>query len=386
LATSIQELVPAEQPEAIAARYQESGLEIPNTEGPCATVLNRIAAHRRAEATKAVNALIEQAKSSESQEEKEALEKAYLRCDYDLTLDDTRSKIEPALRDAYGKVATEISHHRARFESNILLQNAIDDLRKLLQGVSISFGRKKATVHDAKERLKSLQSQAKKMGRRIPAELQEEIRTALSEANRKRAPKYAIISGGGIAAILAIVWVVNTQVQDRRQAETLQTATAAINQAAARQNISQAQSALGDWSELIASAPEDHTLKLAATSLENWIGEQQSLQTVYSQIADRLDEIKSMRGVDPNAGEITTLLEKAESTRESLDIPEPKDIASRISAFETWRLDRIEQIQSDRKSALLAYVDEAQNSLTRANAAVDAGQFESQSRAVVESE
>lgn len=385
LATSIQELVPEEQPEAIAARYQESGLEIPNTDGPFATVLDRIDAQGVAEATKAVNAVIEQAKSSESEEEKAALEKAYLHCDYELTLDDTRSKIEPGLRDAFSKVATEISHHRSRFESNILLRNAIDDLRKVLQGVSISFGRKKATVHDAKERLKSLQSQAKKMGRRIPAELQEDIRKALSEAKRKRAPKYAIISGGGIAAILAIVWVVNTQVQDRRQAETLQTATAAINQAAARQNVSQAQAALSEWSELIASAPGDHALKQAATKLENWIGEQQSLQAVYSQIADRLDEIKSIRGVDPNAEEITTLLEKAESTRESLDIPEPKDIASRISAFETWREDRIEQIQTDRKSALLAYVDEAQNSLTRASSADDAGQFESLSRAVVES-
>lgn len=385
LATSIQELVPEEQPETIAARYQSSGLEIPNTEGPFATVLDRIAAHRLAKATKAVNALIDQAESSESKEEKEALEKAYLRCDYNLTLEDTRSKIDPALRDAYSKAATKISHHRSSNESNILLRNAVDDLRKVLQGVSISFGRKKATVHDAKERLKSLQSQAKKMGRRIPAELQEEIRKALSEANRKRAPKYAIIGGGGIAAILAIVWVVNTQVQDRRQAETLQTATAAINQAAARQNVAQAQAALGDWSDLIASAPEGHALKLAATSLESWIDEQQSLQAVYSQIADRLDEIRSINGVDPNAGEIATLLEKAESTRESLDIPEPRDVANRISSFETWRQDRIEQIQADRKNALLAYIDEAQNSLTRASAADESGQFESQSRAVVES-
>ncbi len=127
------------------------------------------------------------------------------------------------------------------------------------------------------------------MGRRIPPDLQEEIRKALSEATRKRAPKYAIIGGGGIAVALIVAWIVNTQVQDRRQAETLQTATAAINQAVARQNISQAQAALGEWSELIAVAPEGHSLKLAANSLENWIKEQQSLQVVYSQIADRLD-------------------------------------------------------------------------------------------------
>ena len=83
----------------------------------------------------------------------------------------------------------------------------------------------------------------------------------------------------------------NTQVQDRRQAET-QIATATINQAA-RQNIC-GQAALSEWSELIASAPKGHSLKLAAKP-ENWIEEQQSLQAVYSQIADRLDEINYQR-------------------------------------------------------------------------------------------
>ncbi len=385
LAASIQELMPAEQPESIAVRYIDAGLEIPKIEGPFGSVLKRIADKKIADATKAVKALIQQAESAETEEGKSNLEKAYLRCDYDLTIDDTRSKIEPSLRGAYSKVATKISHHRSSVESTILLRNAIDDLRKVLQGVSISFGRKKATVHDAKERLKSLQSQAKKMGRRISPELQEDIRKALSEANRKRAPKYAIIGGGGIAAILAIAWIVNTQVQDRKEAETLQTATAAINQAAARQNVPQAQSALREWSQLIASAPEGHSLKLAAASLENWIDEQQSLQEAYSQIADRLDEIKSISGVDPNAGEINALLDKAKSTRESLDIPEPKDVADRIAQFEVWRQDRAEQIESDRKNALLAYLEKAQDSLTLANAADDARQFESRSRAVVES-
>ena len=200
-----------------------------------------------------------------------------------------------------------------------------------------------------------------------------------------RSTKYAIIGGGGIAAVLIVAWIVNTQVQDRQQAETLQTATAAINQAAARQNISQAQAALGEWSELIASAPEGHSLKLAANSLKNWIEEQQSLRAVYSQIADRLDEIKSIRGVDPNAGEINTLLEKAQLTSGSLDIPEPKAGADRIAQFEVWRQIRIEQIQTDQKNTLLAYVDEAQNSLTQASAADDTQQFGAISRAVVDS-
>ena len=200
-----------------------------------------------------------------------------------------------------------------------------------------------------------------------------------------RSTKYAIIGGGGIAAALIVAWIVNTQVQDRQQAETLQTATAAINQAAARQNISQAQAALGEWSELIASAPEGHSLKLAANSLKNWIEEQQSLRAVYSQIADRLDEIKSIRGVDPNAGEINTLLEKAQLTSGSLDIPEPKAVADRIAQFEVWRQIRIEQIQTDQKNTLLAYVDEAQNSLTQASAADDTQQFGAISRAVVDS-
>ncbi len=146
------------------------------------------------DATAAVESLIEQAKSSHTDEEKSALEKAYFECDYQLTLTDTRSKIDPKLRDAYSTVVTEISHHRAGNESNLLIQNAIDDLRKVLQGLSISFGRKKATVHDAKERLKSFEAQAKRMGRRIPAEVQEDIKKALSEATRKRAPKYAILA------------------------------------------------------------------------------------------------------------------------------------------------------------------------------------------------
>ena len=58
--------------------------------------------------------------------------------------------------------------------------------------------------------------------------------------------------------------------------------------------------------------------------------------------------------------EINTLLEKAQSTSGSLDIPEPKAVADRIAQFEVWRQIRIEQIQTDQKNTLLAYVDEAQ--------------------------
>ncbi len=384
LASALQELMPAESPEAIVVRYRSYGLNVPKKEGPVSTVVFAIESAATKESASAVEALVAKSKDAQSNEEKLQLEREYFDCDYNLAVEGTRSKIDPALRDAFAAVGTELSHHRASFESNILIQNAIDDLRKILQGISISFGRKKATVHDAKDRLKSLQVQAKKMGRRIPPELQDEIKKALSEANRKRAPKYAIRATGALAALAIIGWFANSQVQTNQYAETLQTATAAINQAAARQNVAQAEEALTEWDDLIEAAPADHALKSAASYLRAWITEQTSLVETYSGIADRLDEIRSIQGVAPNASEIQTLLDSAETTRDQLDIELEGDAESRIAQFESWRETRISDIQTGRKENLLGYTQAAQDNLEQAAAATDSAEFESRSRDIVD--
>ncbi len=384
LANALQELMPTEAPEAIFSRYTDYGIELPEKEGPLKTVKLTIQENAIRESTVAVESLIEQAQSANTEEEKSALEKAYFECDYQLTLKDTRSKIDAKLRDAYSTVATEISHQRASFESNILIRNAIDDLRKVLQGLSISFGRKKATVHDAKERLKSFEAQAKRMGRRIPPEIQEDIKKALSEATRKRAPKYAILASGVLVILLIIGWIANTQVQNNQYSETLQLATAALNQAAARQNIEQAEETLQEWSEVIANAPEGHVIKEAADSLESWIDEQENLQKEYSDIADRLVAIRSTENANPNAPEIDTLLSQAATTLAAIEVGVNDDSEAQIARFESWRKDRISTLLNNRKQVLLGYVREAQNKLEQAAAASSDSEFEASSKAIVE--
>lgn len=385
LANALQELMPAESPELIIARYKGYGIEIPDKEGPINTVKLSIQENAIRESTAAVESLIEQAKSASTEEEKSILEKAYFDCDYQLTTRDTRSRIDVKLRDSYSTVVTEISHQRAGLESNISIRNAIDDLRKVLQGLSISFGRKKATVHDAKERLKSFEVQAKRMGRRIPPEIQEDIKKALSEATRKRAPKYAILASGVLAILLIIGWIANSQVKSNQYSETLQVATAALNQAAARQNIEQAEEALQEWEELIANAPAGHVIKQAAGSLENWISEQENLQNEFSEIADSLDVIRDNESSDPNSPEIDALLDRATTTLASIDVGVNDDSEERIARFKSWREARISALLNNRKQVLLGYVREAQNKLEQAAAASSDSEFEESAKAIVES-
>jgi len=384
LTNALQELMPPEPPESIFGRYTDYGIELPDREGPLKTVKITIQENAIRESTAAVESLIEQAKSASTDEEKSALEKAYFECDYQLTLKDTRSRIDAKLRDTYSTVATEISHQRASSESNILIRNAIDDLRKVLQGLSISFGRKKATVHDAKERLKSFEAQAKRMGRRIPPEIQDDIKKALSEATRKRAPKYAILATGVLVILLIIGWIANTQVQNNQYSETLQLATAALNQAAARQNIEQAEETLQEWREVIANAPAGHAIKEAADSLGSWIDQQERLQKEYSDIADRLVAIRNTENANPNAPEIDTLLNQAATTLAVIEVGVNDDSEARIDRFKSWRKDRISALLNNRKQVLLGYVREAQDKLEQAAAASSDSEFEESAKAIVE--
>ncbi len=385
LANALQELVPAETPEAIVSRYRTYGIELPDKEGAIKTVKLSIDENAIRETTAAVESLIDQAESAQTDEENNALEKAYFDCDYLLTLTDTRSKIDPKLRDAYSTVATKISHHRASLESNILIQNSIDDLRKVLQGLSISFGRKKATVHDAKERLKSFEAQAKRMGRRIPPKLQEDIKKALSEATRKRAPKYAILASGALIILLMIGWFANSQVKSNQYSEVLQIATAALNQAAANQDIVQAEETLLEQKDLIANAPAGHAIKQAAESLQDWIVAQTDFKNEYSMIADQLDAIRNSGNADPNAPEIDELLSKAATTLSAIDVELNDDSDARIARFEEWRKDQISAILNDQKQRLLGYVREAQNKLEQAAAASSDAEFEESASVIVES-
>jgi len=384
LKSALEQLMPDETPEQIVDKYRRYGIELPEKEGPLKTALKSIEENAIRESENTIKQLLEHAGNAESEEEKRALENAYFECEHQLTLKNTRSKIDPKLRDTFSTATTEISHHRSSIESNILIQNAIDDLRKVLQGLSISFGRKKATVHDAKERLKSFQTQAKRMGRPIPPEIQEDIKRVLSEATRKRAPKYAILATGALVVLFIIGWIANDQVQSNRYSETLQIATAALNQAEARQNIKQAEDTLLEWQSIIEEAPEGHAIQEAAQSLQDWVDLQEDLQKTYTGIADRLDSIRTGEGADPNDPEIDTLLSDAASALSSLDVGLDDDSQERIARFESWREDQISALQNRRKQTLLGYVRDAQDQLEQAAAASSETEFEESSKAIVE--
>ena len=384
LKNALQDLMPSESPEAIVARYQEAGIDLPDREGALRTAKAAATARDLEETSQAIEALIKQSEAAESDEERRLLETAYFERDHLLTIDGTRAKLSTEQREAFAKISTTLSRYRGNFESNILIRSAIEDLRAILQGISIRFGSRKATAHDAYERLASLQKQAKKMGHRIPSDLQEDIRKALSQAKRKRAPKYAILGGGALAVLGLVFWAIDGQVESNRQATAWQEAAAAIDQAAARQDIPQAKDVLATWSSTIGSAPAEHAVSKGARSLQDWIDEQSRLQQAYSEIADKLDAIRSKNEPNPSSQEIQALLESAASIGDSLIAQSSSDSAQRIDQFESWRITRLKQVASSRKRALLDFMSRAQNQLEQAAAATDGATFEARSKDLVE--
>lgn len=383
LKDALQDLMPSETPEAILVRYQEAGIILPEKEGAIKTAKEAALAQKLQEAAQLIEALVKRSESAESEEERARLESDYFECDYLLSTTETRAKLSTEQRDDLTKVSTTLSRYRGNSESNILIRSAIKDLRDIIQGLSIRFGNKKATAHDAYERLASLQTQAKKMGRRIPAELQEDIRKALSQAKRKRAPKYAIIGASGLALLAIVFSVVTRQVESNRQATTWQEATAAINQATARQDIPQAEQALATWQTAIGDAPGDHALPKAAKSLRAWIDEQNRLRLAYSDIADKLDAIRSKNDPNPVSDEISALLESGASIGESLTALSSSDAAQRIERFQSWQITRLKQQESTRKRALLDYLSVAQDQLEQVAVATDRSSFEARSKDLV---
>lgn len=379
-----EELMPEKSPEAALAGYEALGINLPDREGPIESARNARQSARLEEARATIASLVEKSDEAESDAAFARLEEAYLSFDYELTLNQTRAQLGTEDREALVKVSTKISRHRENNESNILIRAAIKDLRDILQGVSISFGNKKATAHDAYERLASLQMQAKKMGRRIPSDLQAEIKKAQSRAKRKRAPKYAILGIAAVAVFGVVSWIVFTQVERSRQATTWQEATAALNQAATRQNLDAAQQALVDWQATIETAPQDHALTRSAQSLRDWVGKQKDFQSEYSDVADKLDALRAGPDADPNSPEIRPLLESAQSIEAALGPRAPETVASRIDQFEAWQSNRLQQIESDRKRALLDHVSAAQDRLEQAAAPANDSDFEQQSTALAE--
>jgi hypothetical protein len=384
LKNAIQDLMPSKSAESILARYEEVGIALPDKDGPIRQAKEAKVTRHLEEAGEAIDALVKQSDLAESDEERAQLESDYFERDYLLSTTDTRPKLSTKQREDFANVSTLLSRYRGTAESNILIRSAIKDLRDAIQGISISFGNKKAPAHDAYERLASLQMQAKRIGHRIPNDLREDIRRALSQAKRKRAPKYAIIGGGLLALVAAVFWVVNGQVESTRQATTWQEATAAINQATARQNIPQAKQALDKWQSAISEAPAGHALVNAATSLQEWIAEQSRLQNAYSEIADKLDSIRTENAANPTSDDIRGLLESATTIRASLTAQSTGDNAQKIKRFQSWQVMRLKQQESTRKRALMDQMSSAQDQLEQATAATDTETFEARSKDLIE--
>ena len=383
LKNAIQDLMPSESAESILARYEEAGFALPDKDGPIKEAKEAKVARQLKETGEVIDTLVKQSESAESDEKRSQLESDYFERDYLLSTTDTRAKLSTKQREDFAKVSTLLSRYRGNTESNILIRSAIKDLGDVIQGVSISFGNKKATAHDAYERLASLQMQAKKMGHRIPSELQEDIRRALSQAKRKRAPKYAIIGGGVLAVVAVIFWVVNGQIESTRQATTWQEATAAIDQATARQDIPQAKQALITWQTAIAEAPDDHALVTAAKSLQEWIAEQSRLKIVYSEISDKLDSLRTANVANPTSEEIRALLESATSIHASLTAQSAGEDTQKIEQFQSWQIMRLKQQVSTRKRALMDHMSSAQDQLEQAAAATNTETFEARSKDLI---
>lgn len=346
LKKAVEELIPEESPSTAYKRYYDAGLEMPDDKEPFSIASAATLSAKVQKASSKASDAIEASKDIESENLWKAAEEIYFDCDYYLTTSGTRAHIQAELRNEFEKAGNAISHKRSAFEAIIRIQKCISDVNASLEKKKTrstnATGTFTYSLHDAVERLRSSESQAKRLGNQIPLELQTEIASTLSRAKRSKAPLFIGIS---IAACLAIgigFWTLNTLNQRAAEQQARDTAYVAVMDAQTGLSFREAQKALQSHQTAIDTAEETSDLAKQAKALATWIAQQELLDTDFESIADRLESQPLDSFKDKDLAEVERLLNGASLARESLASDLGTETQSRIEKI-------IQQIEQNNK-------------------------------------
>ncbi|MEM9158594.1 MAG: hypothetical protein AAGB46_06055 [Verrucomicrobiota bacterium] len=381
LESSLSELIAAESVPGTLAKYRDFHLELAAEDGPIKSAHDAEDAAQTKSATAEVEKVVTAGKTLDENGDWQKLETQYLKCEYNLATKGTRAKIDPKLRDDFNKVGTSLSRARGTYESDILIREAIDQLRLALSGKAKVAGGKTVTPRDAIERIKSLEAQAKKMGHRLTAALQSEIAAALGEAKKKRLPRLAMIGGGAIAVILVIAFSVSSFQQNAAREADLAQALEELENAKAKDSSRESREALTKWAELIESETPDAELAQKATEVNAWIDEQDALLAEYQSIASQLARIKDAGIANETPTATLQLLSKAESLRKDLAKELGNEETDTINDFTAWRELALKQQARLLANSIDRLIKTAIDRVEQARAARSVQSFSSNSKA-----
>ncbi len=353
---ALEQLIPAEDAAAVIARYLELGLPLEESTNPL--IIDALAARSAANianATEATEAVIAQAERLAQGGDWLELERAYLACDYDLTVTGLRAKIEPGLRHRFDAVGTSLSRLRNSHEAEIALRAAIQALRAAAgpqAPKTLPDGKKAPSIAQRLEKLRSLEKQALRISGQIPTALQEELRAAYQFARRRQLPRAIALSVAAVVLAIALLFLAQFQQQRRAEQQTIQQALAALQHAESAQSVEQAASALAVWEPVIATQEPDSQLVQQAGILKDWIATQRQLAADHQRQLDQFEQLA--RSSDPLAHrpqltELATAIEKAQSEL-APDLAAQAAVRYR-AVFAMWT-NAVTQAQGERTSKL----------------------------------
>ncbi len=264
------------------------------------------------------------------------LEKPYLACDYDLAITGARGRIDDDLRTRFENVATKLSRRRSNYESIISIRLAIADLRQSTRSKKTP-GKKSPKLADRLEKLRSLERQALTTAGQLPADLQKEIKAAYAYAWRRRMPLFATLGATGLAAVIAIVWQLNIQRAQALEAQNRNDALVALHHAELSKQTRVATQALYTWSGVIENSPADSPLVEQAAVVEQWLADQNTLQTQYKQQLEALEELVGSAKPLQERDRVQELATQLQATRDALaiDLGQPEDLAKK-QLLDNW--------------------------------------------------
>ncbi|MDQ8181364.1 hypothetical protein QEH57_11905 [Pelagicoccus sp. SDUM812005] len=309
-----EQLIPAEPPKAVAHRYLALGLPLADSpDATLASALAQAAAEHAKTLSDKVRAVVDKAQDLSEASNWQEVESAYLACDHTLAINEARGDLPPELRDAFEKVATQLSRIRAKYESSISIRLAIADIRNGADNKG-----KPVPLPNRVAKLKSLESQTLKTGSQIPPELQAEIKSAYTHARRKRIP----LLGGAAAALLLFAGASYFYLQQKEEQETaaaLQAeALAALQSTEQTGSTAQVCEALQKWEGQIALAEANSSLANQATLLQDWLALQASLENEYQKSVADLQKLAASPDSLQNAAAIEVLANDIRKARADL--------------------------------------------------------------------
>ncbi len=335
LQAAMEELLANESSQAILERYRAQGLEFSQKEGLIAKALQAETAALEKKAEELAKGVVDRREDTDDAEKWKDVEEAYLQCDTFLAITGTRATLETGLRGDFGDVGTALSRSRGFHESKIQIRNTIAELSEILKGKRSDSG-KKLKPHDSIERLKSFEAQAKKVGYRLPKDLQQEIHQVLAEARKKRLPKLAFFYGGIAASFVFSLWVISYLFSGAKEDDLTAEALAALKDVSVEKSVLAAESVLKEWQFEIAGSEPNSPLNRAAQPIREWTEQQRALETEYSRVVDSIEKFKQQKVDKKSESEIEELIADASMIRQELSPELGENGDNRIKEFNTW--------------------------------------------------